>query len=143
MCRMSWIRGFLNALILAFVLGFAAFGLANVARAQSSSPPIVVEGAKVDPSTLRPYFTGTDPASVQRGVDDLKATGVYSSVSARVENGRVVVSLSGGGQIVNRIAFEGNKTIQKEQLEVEVQSKPRTPYNEAVAEADVGRIKEA
>ena len=50
---------------------------------------IVVHGANVDPSTLKPYFTGTDPASVERGVEDLKATGIYSNVSATVENGKV------------------------------------------------------
>ncbi|MGC2786101.1 MAG: outer membrane protein assembly factor BamA [Roseiarcus sp.] len=109
----------------------------------ASAQQIVVQGAKVDPSTLKPYFTGTDPASVQRGVEDLRATGVYSNVSARVENGKIVVSLTGGAQIINRVAFEGNRQIETKQLEVEVQSKPHTEYNEATAEADVGRIKDA
>ena len=80
---------------------------------------------------------------MQRGVDDLKATGIYSSVSARVVDGRIVVALNVGKQILNRIAFEGNSKITKEQLEVEVQSKPGMTYSEATAEGDVGRIKEA
>ncbi len=46
-------------------------------------------------------------------------------------------------QIINRVAFEGNSKITKDQLEVEVQSKPRDAYNEATAEGDVGRIKDA
>jgi outer membrane protein insertion porin family len=122
------------------VFGFGALNSSAPAFAQQ----IVVQGgAGVDPSTLKPYFTGTDPASIQRGVDDLKATGIYSSVSAKLVDGKIVVTLGGGGQIINRVAFEGNRTITKEQLEVEVQSKPRAPYNEAVAEADVGRIKDA
>jgi len=134
------IRGFLGALVLAVIFGFGVLIPASPAFAQQ----IVVEGnTHVDPSTLKPYFTGTDPASVQRGVDDLKATGIYSSVSARVENGRIVVALAGGAQIINRVAFEGNRTIQKDQLEVEVQSKPGTVYNEATAEADIQRIKDA
>ncbi len=54
-----------------------------------------------------------------------------------------MVTLGGGTQIINRVAFEGNSKIQKDQLEVEVQSKPHTIYNEATAEADIGRIKEA
>ena len=120
--------------------GFGAFSPAAPAFAQQ----IVVEGQSgVDPSTLKPYFTGTDPASIQRGVDDLKATGIYSSVSAKVVDGRIVVSLGGGAQIINRVAFEGNRNIQKDQLEVEVQSKPRAAYNEATAEGDIGRIKDA
>ncbi len=140
MGAMHWIRGFFGALVLAVVFGFGALIPASPAYAQH----IVVEGGSgVDPSTLKPYFTGTDPASIQRGVDDLKATGVYSSVSAKLVDGNIVVTLGGGTQIINRVAFEGNSKITKDQLEVEVQSKPRTAYNEATAEADIGRIKEA
>ena len=138
MSGMVWIRSFFGTLVLALVLGFGAF-----CPAPAFAQQIVVEGANVDPSSLKPYFSGTDPASIQRGVDDLKATGEYSSVSAKLVDGKIVVSLSVAAPIINRVVFEGNRNIQKDQLEVEVQSKPRTPYNEAVAEADIGRIKEA
>ena len=136
---MCWIRVFFGVLFLAAALIAGAFASTAPAEAQQ----IVVEGANVDPSTLKPYFTGADPAALQRGVEDLKATGLYSSVSARAVDGKIVVSLRGGSQIINRVAFEGNRSIQKDQLEVEVQSKPGTAYNEATAEADIGRIKEA
>jgi outer membrane protein insertion porin family len=135
---MQWFRGFFSALVFAVIFGLA-FGSANVAVAQQ----VVVEGANVDPSSIKPYFTGTDPAAIQRGVDDLRATGEYSSVSAKVVDGKIVVALGVGAQIINRVVFEGNRTIQKDQLEVEVQSKPHTPYNEATAEGDIGRIKDA
>ena len=135
---MVWIRGCVGVL-LAVALSLCGLCWAAPASAQQ----IVVQGANVDPSTLKPYFTGTDPASVERGVEDLRATGVYSNVSARVENGKIVVSLAGGAQIINRVAFEGNRQIETKQLEVEVQSKPHTAYNEATADADVGRIKDA
>ena len=138
---MHWTRGLFSALILAVI--FFSFGTLT-ATAPALAQQIVVQGnSGVDPSTLKPYFTGTDPASIQRGVEDLKATGVYSSVSAKLVDGKIVVALSGGGQIINRVAFEGNRQITKDQLEVEVQSKPREPYNEATAEGDVARIKEA
>ena len=137
---MRFIRGFVGVVFLALTLCLGAF----VASAPAGAQQIVVEGGSgIDPSTLKPYFTGTDPASIQRGIDDLKATGLYSSVSARAVGGKIVVNLAGGEKIINRVAFEGNSTIQKDQLEVEVQSKPRTIYNEATAEADIGRIKEA
>ena len=136
--HMDWIRGCVGVL-LAVALCLCGLSWATTASAQQ----IVVQGANVDPSTLKPYFTGTDPASVERGVEDLKATGIYSNVSAKVENGKIVVSLAGGAQIINRVAFEGNRQIETKQLEVEVQSKPHTAYNEATAEADVGRIKDA
>jgi len=136
---MDWIRGCIGGVLLAVALSLCGLSWA----APAGAPQIVVEGAHVAPSALRPYFSGTDPASIQRGVDDLKATGLYTNVSARVENGAIVVSLTQGAQIINRVAFEGNKQIESKQLEVEVQSKPYAVYNEAVAEADIGRIKDA
>jgi outer membrane protein insertion porin family len=140
MSQMHWIRGFFGALVFAVLFGFAALGSSVPAFAQQ----VVVEGGSgIDPSTIKPYFTGTDPASLQRGVDDLKATGLYSSVTAKLVDGKIVVSLVTGAQIINRVAFEGNRNIQKDQLEVEVQSKPHTAYNEATADADIDRIKEA
>ncbi len=137
---MDWIRSFFGALVLAVVIAFSGLTVATPAFAQQ----IVVEGnTGVSPASLKPYFSGMDPASIQRGVDDLKATGIYSSVSARAEDGRIVVSLASGKQIINRVAFEGNSKITKEQLEVEVQSKPGVAYNDALGEADVARIKDA
>ena len=71
MSHMQSIRGFFSVVVLALIFAFGV-GFSSTAFA---APQIVVEGANVDPSTLKPYFSGTDPASVQRGVDDLKATG--------------------------------------------------------------------
>ena len=139
MGQMHWIRGFFGALALVLVLALGGVVPATPVLAQQ----IVVEGAKVDPSTLKPYFTGTDQASIDRGVADLKATGLYSSVSARAVDGKIVVALGGGEQIINRVAFEGNSKLESKQLEVEVKSKPHMAYNEEVAQADVGRIQEA
>src|SRR5271154_7408800 len=135
---MDWIRGCVGVL-LAVALSLCGLSWAVPASAQQ----IVVQGANVDPSTLKPYFTGTDPASIERGVEDLKATGIYSNVSAQLVDGKIVVNLRGGDQIINRVAFEGNKQIETKQLEVEVQSKPHTAYNEETAVGDIGRIKDA
>jgi len=137
---MNWIRGAFGALVLAVVVAFSATVPVSPALAQQ----IVVEGASgVDAASLKPYFTGTDPASIQRGVDDLKATGIYSSVNARYVDGRIVVSLSVAKQIINRVAFEGQSKITKDQLAVEVLSKSGQAYNEATAVGDIGRIKDA
>src|SRR5262249_16615145 len=121
--QMDWIRGFVGGVLLA-----VALGLCGSSWTIPASPhQIVVHGANVDPSTLKPYFSGTDPASIERGAEDLKATGIYSNVSAKLVDGKIVVNLSGGAQIINRVAFEGNRQIETKQLEVEVQSKPHTP----------------
>src|SRR6202042_313350 len=115
--------------------------------AQAAAAPnqnIVVEGAtRGDADAIRGYFTGTDQASVNRGVDDLSATGMFSKVNAKIVGDHVVVSVVESGQVINRVAFEGNSKIKTDQLEVEIQSKPRTAYSEAVANGDVDRIKEA
>ncbi len=136
---MDWIRGCVGGVLLAVALSLSGLSWA----APAGGPQIIVQGAHVAPSTLRPYFSGTDPASIQQGVADLQATGLYTNVSARVENGAIVVTLAQGAQIINRVAFEGNRQIESKQLEVEVESKPYAVYNEATAEADIGRIKDA
>ena len=145
---MKLLRGCLHGLLLAvaLVLGMCAAG--SSALAQSSPSPIagsiVVEGAtRGDADTIKNYFTGTDQAAVNRGVSDLSATGIYSKVSAKIADGKVIVSVVEGGLVINRVAFEGNNKIKSDQLMVEVQSKARAAYNEATAKADVDRVKEA
>ena len=139
---MDWIRAFFGGLLLAMTLVLGAAIWTTPAGAQQ----IIIQGANVDPSTVKPYFTGTDQASIDRGVADLQATGMFSSVSARLENGKIVVTLSGSAQIVNRVAFEGNSKLETKQLEVEVQSKPHTAYSEETADgrrrANQGRLQE-
>ena len=63
MGHMEWIRGCIGGVLLAVAVSLCGLGWAAPASAQQ----IVVQGANVDPSTLKPYFSGTDPASVERG----------------------------------------------------------------------------
>lgn len=105
---------------------------------------IVVEGAtRGDADTIKGYFGGTDQASVNRGVADLNATGMFSKVSAKVVGDKVIVSVVEAGQVINRVAFEGNNKIKGDQLAVEVQSKARSAFNEETAKGDVDRLKGA
>ena len=80
---------------------------------------------------------------MNRAVDDLSATGMFSKVSAKIVDGKVVVTVVESGQIVNRVAFEGDNKLKSDQLAVEVQSKARAAFDPAIANADVDRIKEA
>ncbi len=43
---------------------------------------------------------------------------------------------------VNRVAFEGNSKVKTEQLQSEVRTRARTPFNPQLAEADVARLSE-
>ena len=137
---MSFIRGYLGRLLMAACLVLGVLGASSAAYSQT----IVVEGAsRVDPATIRGYFTGTDQAHVNQAVSDLSATGMFSKVSARIVGDKVIVSVVESKLVINRVAFEGNSKIKSDQLQVEVQSKARHGYDESVANADVQRIKDA
>jgi outer membrane protein insertion porin family len=138
--EMHFLRGYFGRLILAACLVFGVAGVSASAHAQT----VVVEGAhRVDTATIRSYFTGTDQAHIDQGIKDLSSTGMFSKVSARAAGGRIIVSVVESNIILNRVAFEGNSKIKAEQLSVEVQSKSRAGFNEAVATADIERIKDA
>jgi outer membrane protein insertion porin family len=141
---MHFLRGVLRAILLALVVAAGAVWLTGPAAAQVNAQTVVVEGAShVDAATVRSYFSGTDQASVNRAVADLSATGMFSKVNAKIVNGQVVVTVAESAQIINRVAFEGNKLLKSDQLSVEVQSKARTGFDKAKADADVDRLKEA
>jgi outer membrane protein insertion porin family len=137
---MHLLRGYLGRLILAACLVFGVAGVTSTAYAQE----VVVEGAhRVDPATVRSYFTGADQAHIDQGIKDLSATGMFTKVTARAVGGRIIVSVVESNIILNRVAFEGNSKIKGDQLTVEVQSKARAGFSEAVATGDLERIKEA
>ncbi len=141
---MHLFRGYFGALLLAAALVWSALSIGSPAMAQVSPQSIVVEGAgHTDAATVRSYFTGTDQASVNRAVADLSATGMFTKVSARIAGGQVIVTVVELAQIINRVAFEGNKTLKSDQLAVEVQSKARTGFDQVKAKADVERLKDA
>jgi outer membrane protein insertion porin family len=141
---MQFFRGYLSALLVAAALVLGAAGSVSPASAQVTPNNVIIEGSThTNSATIRSYFTGTDQASVNRGVADLSATGMFSKVSARIVDGKVIVTLVESAQVINRVAFEGNEKLKSDQLAVEVQSKGHTAFDAAKADADVGRIKDA
>ena len=134
--------GFLIAAVVSF--GVLAFGQSAYAQTAPVAAKVIVNGAsRGDVAEIKSYFNGTDQASVNRAVTDLSATGMFSKVSARIVGDTVVVNVVEGGQILNRVAFEGNSKLKGDQLAVEVQSKGYSAFSKAVADADVQRIKDA
>jgi outer membrane protein insertion porin family len=130
-----------GTLVGAGVIGVAASGVA-VAQTVNS---IVVEGnRRVEPATIRAYFhAGPDgrlsPVEIDEGLKALYATGLFSDVRIRHAGGRLVVSVA-ENQVINQVAFEGNKKTKDEQLKAEVQSKPRGTLSKPTVQADVQRI---
>jgi outer membrane protein insertion porin family len=96
---------------------------------------------RVDSETISGYFTGSDEASINKGVKDLYATGLFSDIQVHREGGRVVISVK-ENSVINRVAFEGNSKVKSEQLATEIQSKSRGPFNRTIVDADVERIRD-
>jgi outer membrane protein insertion porin family len=57
------------------------------------------------------------------------------------EGGRIVVTVV-ENQVINRVAFEGNRKVKDEVFLAAVESKPRGPYNTGTVQGDVQRILE-
>ena len=73
------------------------------------------------------------------GLKTLYATGLFSNISLSMDGGTLVVKVE-ENPILNRVTFEGNDAISKEDLEKEVQIKTRMVYTLPRVERDVQRI---
>ncbi len=132
---------------LAFLL--AAVWLPVAAQAQSSLiiDQIVVEGnQRIEPETIAGYMTieAGDEFDVRRIDESLKSlfdTGLFADINIRREGNDLVVRVV-ENPIINRIAFEGNRSIDSEDLEAEIQLRPRTVYTRTKVQNDVTRILE-
>ncbi len=135
--------------------GFRRLGLAmllvvahaTAALAQSgvAIEDIRVEGTqRIDPDTVRSYLLirpGDTPSSerLDASLKALYATGLFADVTLRQEGRDLVVRVV-ENPIINRIAFEGNKRITDEQLNSEVQLRPRVVYTRTKVQSDVKRM---
>ncbi len=126
-----------------------AFPGGGVQVAQASSGGTIrdirVEGVqRIEPSTVRTYLAVQpgDPFSPDRIDESLKnlfATGLFSDVSLRRDGNTLVVQVV-ENPIINRIAFEGNRRIKDEQLQAEIQLRPRVVYTRTRVQNDVQRL---
>ena len=140
---------------LAAVLGFAlatavtttAGSMVTSVPAMAQSASIVVQGnRRVDADTIRSYFNlkpgeSLNSAKIDDGLKALYATGLFSDVRVSNQGGRTVVTVV-ENEVINKIAFEGNKKVKDENLLGEIQSKERGPLSKAVVQADTQRIVE-
>ncbi|HYG88251.1 MAG TPA: outer membrane protein assembly factor BamA [Azospirillum sp.] len=106
---------------------------------------IRVEGTqRIEPSTVRSYLTVQpgdtfDPDRIDASLKALFATGLFADVQLKREGDALVVAVQ-ENPIINRIAFEGNRRIETEQLEKEIQLRPRVVYTRTRVQNDVQRI---
>lgn len=147
-CGVRVIRKLGAALALAMTLfcGTAAVSIATstVAEAQVVTSVDVVGNQRVDAETIRSYVKirrgeRADPARIDEALRTLYAIGLFEDVNIRMVGSRLVVSVK-EAQIINRVAFEGNRKVKDESLVNEVQSKPRGALSRATVQSDVQRI---
>jgi outer membrane protein insertion porin family len=108
---------------------------------------IVVQGnSRVELETIRSYIAlregqPYDPEAADRSLKALFATGLFSDVALQQDGSRLIVKVV-ENPIINRVAFEGNKKLDDDQLKQEIQTKPRTVFTQAKVQSDVSRLVE-
>lgn len=106
---------------------------------------ILVEGnQRIEPATITSYMLVRpgdtfDPERIDLSLKTLFATGLFADVQIEQRGSDLVVSVI-ENPIINRVIFEGLRTLDEEDLESEVQARPRSVFTSARAQADVQRI---
>lgn len=116
-------------------------------RAQQSGQihQISIQGnQRIEPETIRSYMSvaegdAFDENKIDKTLKSLYATGLFADVAIRREGDSLVVKVV-ENPLINRIAFEGNHRVKSDQLQTEVQLKPRTVYTRTKVQGDVKRI---
>ncbi len=130
-------------LMLAALLVTAAWGKAQAQ--ELTLDRVRVEGnQRVEAATVQSYMTlrpgdRITPSRIDRSLKTLFATGLFSDVTIRQSGGDLIVNVI-ENPIINRLAFEGNRIIDDEVLESEVQLRPRVVYTRSRVQTDVQRL---
>jgi len=133
--------------IVVLLVAALAAPLAPARAQQDRIAEIRVEGEqRVDPATVRSYLTVVtgdpfDPVALDESLKSLFATGLFEDVALERQDDTLVVRVE-ENPIINRIAFEGNLRIDDEELEREIDLRPRVVYTPARVQNAVGRILE-
>ncbi len=117
----------------------------QMAMAGDTISQIKVEGTeRLEPETVTSYLTMNrgDAASqdkIDASLKALYATGLFKDIDIRMEGSILVVKVT-ENPIINRITFEGNDAVAKDDLTKEIQLKPRLVYTLPRVQRDVQRI---
>ena len=141
--------GWLAALAFALCLGAVAVPAVRAQDMFTGEPiaAIRIEGSqRIEPETIRSYMqlVPGDPFEserIDRALKSLFATGLFADVTMRREGAALVVQVV-ENPIINQLAFEGNRRIDDETLEAEVQLRPRVVYTQTRVQNDTRRILE-
>ncbi|MBL8550754.1 MAG: outer membrane protein assembly factor BamA [Hyphomonadaceae bacterium] len=126
---------------------------ARRAPAQAQAPAaavigrIQVEGIqRIEASTVTSYMSlrpgePFDPERIDLSIKTLFATGLFADVQIQQRGSDLVVRVV-ENPIINRVLFEGVRSMKEDTLTDEVQARPRSVFTPARAQADVQRILE-
>lgn len=122
----------------------AGVGLSTQVNAQSASSIVVQGNRRIEADTVRSYFrTGPGEALTAARVDEaikaMYATGLFRDVRVSRQGGRLVVQVS-ENEVINRVAFEGNRRLKTEQLQGEIESRARGTFSRATVQSDTQRL---
>ena len=107
----------------------------------------VAGNQRIEADTIR-VFAGIEPGQpvtpeqLNLAVRNLFDTGLFEDVQVMPEAGRLVITVV-ENPTINQIAFEGNDSLDDEELNAVVQLRPRLAYSVAAAEPDAQRIIDA
>lgn len=149
---MSSIQRVLTAVIFCVITGGVSIGLSAPVAAQGAQSgeavplrQVLVQGnQRVEADTVLSYLllqpgVPVDARSVNLSIQTLFATGLFSDV--RVENrGDVVIVYVQENPIINRVILEGNRAVDDDAINEEIQAQPRAIFTRARVQADVQRI---
>ncbi|MFP4313526.1 MAG: outer membrane protein assembly factor BamA, partial [Alphaproteobacteria bacterium] len=132
------------------LLGYIVlFLFASLVSTQASAQMVVrqieVQGAeRVDPSTVLSYLDlqvgqEINRSSLDSALKSLFATGLFADVTLDQRGDTLIVNVV-ENPIINQIAFEGNDQIEDEELQAEVQLRPRQVFTRTKVQNDVNRL---
>lgn len=118
--------------------------LTGQANAQSASSIVVQGNRRIESDTVRSYFrTGPgeslSAAKIDEAIKAMYATGLFRDVRVGRQGGRLVVTVA-ENEVINRVVFEGNRRLKTEQLQNEIESRPRGTFSRATVQSDVQRL---
>ncbi len=138
--RQSWLIG-----VLCTVFMMLATSMTYAQQLGGTISQVAVQGnQRIEPATIRTYISVRegdpfDPVTIDRSLKNLFATGLFADVSIG-RQGDILIIRVVENPIINRITFEGNKRLDNDKLQPEVQLRPRVVYTRTKVQQDVERI---
>ncbi len=120
---------------------------ASIAGKQVVERILVSGNQRIEPRTIVTYLgiregERVDRYDIDEGMRSLFASGFFADVSLRMQaDGRLQVKVE-ENPTVSRVVFEGNDALDDEDLQKEIQLKPRSIYTRPTIQNDLARILE-